>query len=940
MRIHLTFMGKRMSGINKTKILPMSMISIAVSIAISGQAYAAEEQSKEVLENHEIEVISVTGLRSSLDRALQNKRNSDSLVDGIAAEDIGKFPDQNVAEALQRITGVSISRTNGEGAQVTVRGFGPEFNQVRINDRLMASATKGRDFDFQQMPSELISGADIIKTPTANISEGSIGALINIRTARPIDSDKLTANFSAKARYNDLADEVDPQLSGIVSNSFLDNTFGVLVGVSYVESNNRTDMTGGVRSSVFDGRNGDINGDSIMDADGSPISVTDLRFPGRQEYRVESETRERFAVNSTLQWIPSDNVLTTLDIFYTDFNRQGAGFGIQAPLQSGAFSNVHASEDNTLTAGTTTPQRFDMLQIDQGSDSQTYLIGFDTDVDYDTWSLHTSISHSQAKSDNTRSDLVPQIGSGNGIDDLGFISFDSRNSDVMEINTNIDVADTRNVRAHWNNTQTDEIKDEISEFKLSGIKELELEILDSVEAGIFYTQQTKSVKHYGTDGNQDCFATCGSGLQMSESLFGVLPFNDYLSNESGNFPRQWTYIKDVAGYKQELSDLKGFEAFSESYVPRASTEVEEETSGAFIQANFEGGEIADMPWSGNIGLRYFKTSVESSGADQVLTNVWRNDPDNPNTTALLVSYSDEMPLTSKNDYSDILPSINFKLDITENWVFRTAAAKVITRPTIDSLGVAQAYQTSNIESFGVISGNPTLEPFEVYQLDASFEYYADNGNAYTLAFYAKDIKTFISESTVIEDSGFDLSSNFGDDINLMQARTANQNRDGGRITGFELAGTHFFDYLPGWLSGMGIQANYTYANSKDDNILVNELPAVQQTEFGVEGFAENTFNTSVFYDKDDFQARIAYNWRDEYLLSRRGSRSFGLPEIVDAYGQFDLSMSYNVNEDITISFEGVNITDERTYITEDVKDRVSLISYSGRRFTLGVNVSF
>jgi TonB-dependent receptor len=359
-----------------------------------------------------------------------------------------------------------------------------------------------------------------------------------------------------------------------------------------------------------------------------------------------------------------------------------------------------------------------------------------------------------------------------------------------------------------------------------------------------------------------------------------------------------------------------------------------------IQANFEGGEIADMPWSGNIGLRYFKTSVESSGADQVLTNVWRNDPDNPNTTALLVSYSDEMPLTSKNDYSDILPSINFKLDITENWVFRTAAAKVITRPTIDSLGVAQAYQTSNIESFGVISGNPTLEPFEVYQLDASFEYYADNGNAYTLAFYAKDIKTFISESTVIEDSGFDLSSNFGDDINLMQARTANQNRDGGRITGFELAGTHFFDYLPGWLSGMGIQANYTYANSKDDNILVNELPAVQQTEFGVEGFAENTFNTSVFYDKDDFQARIAYNWRDEYLLSRRGSRSFGLPEIVDAYGQFDLSMSYNVNEDITISFEGVNITDERTYITEDVKDRVSLISYSGRRFTLGVNVSF
>ena len=926
---------------NKTKInTRMLPITMAISIALAGQSYAAEGQTKSV--DKSIEVINVSGIRSSLDRALQNKRNSDSLVDGIAAEDIGKFPDQNVAEALQRITGVSISRTNGEGSQVTVRGFGPEFNQVRINDRLMASATKGRDFDFQQMPSELISGADIIKTPTANMSEGSIGAQINIRTARPIDSDKFTANFSAKARYNDLADKVDPQLTGIVSNSFLDNTLGMLFGVSYVESNNRTDMTGGVRSSVFDGRNGDVNGAPIMDAAGNAISVTDIRFPGRQEYRVETESRERFAINGTLQWIATEDVLTTFDVFYTDFNRQGTGFGIQAPLQSGAFSNVHASQYNTLTAGTTTPQRFDVLQIDQGSDSQTFLIGFDTDIDYDTWSLHASISHSQAKADITRSDLVPQIGSGNGTDDLGFISFDRRNSDVMEINTNIDVADTRNIRAHWNNTQTDKVKDKISELKLSGIKELdlELEILDTVEAGIFYTKQTKSVAHYGTDGNQDCFETCGSGIAMGESLFGVLPFNDYLSNESGSFPRQWIYIKDVAGYKKALSDLKGFDAFSESYVPRASTEVEEETSGAFIQANFDGGEIADMPWSGNIGLRYFKTSVESSGADQLLTKIWRNDPNNPNATALLVSYSDEMPLTSKNDYSGFLPSINFKLDINDNWVFRTAAAKVITRPTIDSLGVAQSYVTSNIESFGVTSGNPNLEPFEVYQFDASFEYYADNGNAYTLAFYVKEIKTFISESTIIEDSGFDLSSNFGEDIDLMQARTANQNRDGGRITGFELAGTHFFDYLPGWPSGMGIQANYTYANSEDDNILPNELPAVTASKFNVEGFAKNTFNTSVFYDKDDFQARIAYNWRDEYLLSRRGSRSFGLPEIVDAYGQFDLSMTYNINEDITISLEGVNITDERTYITEDVKDRVSLMSYSGRRFTLGVNVSF
>lgn len=917
-----------------TKILP---VSLAVAMALSGQVYSAEEKQTD---ESGVEVISITGLRSSLDRALATKKNANSLVDGIAAEDIGKFPDQNVAEALQRITGVSISRTNGEGAQVTVRGFGPEFNQVRINNRLIASASVGRDFDFQQMPSDLIAGANIVKTATASLSEGSIGAAVNIQTARPINSKELVATFTAKARLNDLAGDVDPQFTGIVSNSFADNTLGLLVGVSYIDSSNRTDMTGGVRSSIFDGRNGDINGEPILDTSGNPTIGTDFRFPGRQEYRVENETRERIALNSTLQWIPSDSILTTLDLFYTDFNRQGNGYGIQAPLQSGAFSNITASENNTLLAGTTTPQRFDMLQIDQGSDSQTYLIGLDTDVDFDTWVLRSSVSHSKAKADVSRSDFVPQIGSGNGGNDLGFISFDTSNSDVMEINTNIDVADTRNIRAHWNNVQRDEIQDEISELKLSGIKDLYLDVIETVEGGIFYSRQTKTLNHFGTDGNQDCIVTCGSGTPMNSDIFGVLPFDDYLSNESGNFPRSWAYIKDIEAYKNELNAIKGLDAFSLSLVPRASNQIEEKTSGAYVQVNFGGGEIGGMPWAGNVGLRYFNTSVISSGVDQLLTGVRRNDPNNPNATALLVEYSNETNIVIENDYSDILPSMNLKLDLDDNWLVRVAAAKVITRPTIDSLGVAQSYQTSNIENFGVVSGNPTLEPFEVYQFDASFEYYGDSGNAYSIAFYSKDIQTFISESTIIEDSGFDLSSSFGSDIDLMQARTANQNRDGGRISGIEIAGTHFFDYLEGWASGFGIQANYTYANSKDDNVLVNELPAVKQPSFGVEGFAENSFNASVLYDKDNFQARLAYNWRDQFLLSRRGSRSFGLPEIVDAYGQFDFSMSYNVNEDVTVSFEGVNITDENTFISEDVQERISLISYSGRRFTLGVNVNF
>jgi iron complex outermembrane recepter protein len=924
-----------MSCAKKFKLLPLSA---AVSFALYGGVVLGEEST--IGKDAVIEEVTVKGYKSSLEKALSRKRDSDTIIDGIAAEDIGKFPDQNVAEALQRITGVSISRTNGEGSQVSVRGFGPEFNQVRINDRITATATSGRDFDFQVMASDLISGADVLKAPTANMSEGSIGALVNIRTARPLDNAGFQSSVSAKGRYNDLAEDFDPQFSGILSNTFNDDSMGVVLGVAYEKSNNRIDMTGGARSSAFDGRNGDVNGDPIMDVDGNPIQVTDLRFPGRQEFRIEQEERERLGINATFQWAPSDNIVNTFDVLYSDFNRQGSGFGIQAPLQSGAFSNVSATENNTLTAGTTTPQRFDMLQIDQGSDSQTYLVGFNTEAHFDTFTLKADMSYSKADAAVNRSDLVPQFGSGNGTDDRGTISFDGRDSDVLGVTTTIDVADPANVRAHWNNVQLDDIQDEVAELKLSGLKTLDFAIVESVEAGVSYTKRDKTFNHSESDGNGNCIATCGSGLDLDDSLFSVLPFDNYLSSESGDFPRKWAVITDTSAYFDALNAIKGVDAFTPIFVPRASSEVEETTTSAFFQVNFDGGDIGGMPWSGNVGLRYARTDVVSSGSAQSLIGVVRNDPNDSNTTALLVNFSDVAPETVKTNYHNFLPSANFRLGIRDDLILRLAAGQTITRPTMDALSVGRSFVTSNIESFGVTSGSPRLTPFEVTQFDASLAFYADNGSSYSIAFYYKDIETFISEATNIVDSGFNLSSNFGPVVDLSQAVTSQQNRNGGRILGIELAATHYFDYLPGWADGFGVQANYTYANSKDSNALPNDLPAVTPTSFGVEGFAENAFNLVGFYDKHGFQARFAYNWRDDFLLSRRGARSFGLPEVVASYGQLDFSASYDINDRFTVTLEGINLTNERAFISEDVPERVSLITYSGRRFILGLRASF
>ncbi|MDU0354889.1 TonB-dependent receptor plug domain-containing protein [Paraglaciecola aquimarina] len=228
--------------LNNTKVLP---IALAISSALSANPSFAQQADN-------TEVIQVSGIRSSLIESMDLKKNASSIQDSIVAEDIGKFPDQNVAESLQRITGVMIDRTNGEGSKVTVRGFGPKFNAVHLNDRIIATTDVGREFDFQSLPSELISGADVVKASRANISEGSMGAYINVRTARPLDNPGFQAAGSINAKYNDLAEEFDPKISAIVSNTFADDSIGVLFGVSVLDITNRIDSAGANRWAFFD----------------------------------------------------------------------------------------------------------------------------------------------------------------------------------------------------------------------------------------------------------------------------------------------------------------------------------------------------------------------------------------------------------------------------------------------------------------------------------------------------------------------------------------------------------------------------------------------------------------------------------------------------------------------------------------------------------------
>ncbi|MBL4836966.1 MAG: TonB-dependent receptor plug domain-containing protein, partial [Kordiimonadaceae bacterium] len=265
------------------------LLGTATSFLFAGSAATIAQDSATEDESVFEEIVD-SGIRASLKTANDRKRGAANFIDGIAAEDLGKFPDQNVAESLQRVTGVTINRVAGEGSEITVRGFGPEFNIVRINDRTLATVTEERNFDFQILPSELIIGADVAKTPTANMWGGSIGANINLRTARPLDNPGFNMSLSAQGRYQDLAESFDPKFSGVFSNTFADDTFGVLLGIAYEDRLTRTDES----------RNGEGNANGFLLFDG-PVNGGDsesrqFRVPARSGQSFTEDNRERVAI--------------------------------------------------------------------------------------------------------------------------------------------------------------------------------------------------------------------------------------------------------------------------------------------------------------------------------------------------------------------------------------------------------------------------------------------------------------------------------------------------------------------------------------------------------------------------------------------------------------------------------------------------------------------
>jgi len=936
--------------------------AISTALATSMSALAADETIKAAEE--EIEVIEVTGVLSSLKEAQEIKKMSNNIVDALVAEDIGKFPDSNVAEAMQRIPGVSVSRVNGEGQQVTVRGLSGDYNVTTINGRKIASEAVNRDFNYDLIASELIGGVTVNKTQQAHLTEGGIGAVINIETLKPLDVGSLIAG-SLEAYQNERQGDVSPQASFMVSETFNDDEFGVLFSMTHTERKTRFDSHS-AQWGWGEWRTGDLQADHA-----TPDEL--VRFPNWPNIMVSTDDRKRTGGTLALQWRPNENLDINFDALYTKYEIESTGNMISYALFEGTnpdnIQEVILGDDghsNSITIGEPgnpdSPAIVELLQNQQPRESDTFQVGLNVNYIWDNFNFNFDMAYSEAE-DNSHEigwivirSVVDSLTMNWDNGDLSpdIIMSNPDGSEAILDQNYAGVDGTGGFGGWYGRVDGDSVKDKTGNFNFDGTYEPNEGIISTVLFGAGYNMQDKG-KTFWDQENPSAY-TFRNGSTESEwvdapdsekhefagnTLWGPLPasallpggFDSFMGNSSANLPSTWSGINTsgLFDYYRSL-DNEAFEQYMTqrpSLVGGNTYGVKEETIHLYAEMILE-DEIAGMPWMVDLGVRYIKTDVSSWGYSQDPANIAFN-ADGTITDA----HEDTGYVKFDGNYSKVLPSFNGKLAVTDEVVLRLSLSQAISRPPLTNLSpVTSIWQDETTLRNGMYENDPGLEPYYADQLDTAIEwYYSDTGNLNFATFY-KELHGFVDyepTNEVIAGQPFEVT------------RPINQKDQASRIRGYEVNWLQSFDnFLPESFAGFGISANYTYNNSDSGEYTDDgeQLPFI--------GLSETQYNIVAFYEQHGFMANLAYNYRSEYSLGNQWSPTMpswggGFNETleVDEWAALDLSMSYEINDNITVTFDANNLLDpDNVQYLNGEKDFVDYISSFGRSYSAGVRFKF
>jgi len=919
-----------------------SAIALAVAGALTNTTVIAAQEDANAKET---EVIVVTGIRSSLKKSMLEKRESNTVSDSITAEDLGKFPDTNVAESLQRITGVAIDRNGGEGQFISVRGFGPQFNLVTVDGRQMASETSGREFSFDTLPAELISGADVFKTSNAANQSGGIGSYINLKTAKPFQFGEFKAFGSAKVTNDSMSEETTPSFTGLVSNTFNDDTVGVLLSLSVQERKaqiNKADTRGyyqvdHIQTNDFDA------------AAGTGKEAFNVWVPRNYDLTSNVEDRSRTSGTLVVQYAPTEDLVLTFDGLYSKFEVESQVNNYANWFTPGNFRDFEV-DPATQTVTYWSHNAFDDPDgggsgatdfVQQGLDRNVKIqnLGFNADWDL-AENLNVNIDLSSSKAEDLSGDqsrVFAVMGYANGYTydfreggDIPSLMSDGISGPFTE-------ADASKLNAHYVERGGDEREDEITEVRADFTYTPDSDTFTSLKFGLYTQDRTKSSKIFQSPSLPNCFY-CGYGSDVPDELGELVTPNNWFAGIPSSFfgynvDNYLSYLESDAAITGQ-SAVRGDDAATniaafaalEGYTPvelGTSFEVQEEILSAYIDFLFE-GDLGDIPWTANLGFRYSETTTTAKGNQATLLDIQDNLTD---ATILDQVYAEDAngqrissPISLENSYSNLLPSLNVKFEVEEDMVLRVGYSETITRPTMASMAPVTNIGTTRPDILLASGGNPSLEPFLSTNWDLSYEWYYADTSAVSIGIFSKEVDGFIT--TIVAEEEFSLASGaYVFDVSRPR------NGETAKVDGLELAWSH------AWENGFGFQVNATIVNSDASYDATNS----SQT-FALEGLGDSQ-NFIAFYEKDGFQARIAYNNRETFLQTLSNPDT-GKPEFVETYGQWDASASYDINDNFTVFFEGVNLTDEYTNKYGAIRSHFTEQIRSGARYSVGVRGSF
>ncbi|WDA42908.1 TonB-dependent receptor [Erythrobacter sp. BLCC-B19] len=915
-----------MSGMIRFKCALMLGGALLVPAAAAAQSAPATGQPQVAVttpeEQSESSEIVVSGFRSSLNAALGEKRAAVNAVDVILAEDIADFPDLNLAESIQRIPGVSIDRDNGEGRTITVRGLNPDFTRVRINGMETLSTTgstdssggtnRGRGFDFNTFASELFRSIKVSKSPNPSTEEGSLGAVVDLATARPLDYGAgLTLAGSGQALYNDASQKVNPRIAALASYANEAETFGALVSVAWTPRDiveegfstvrfvgNPVPAAGAAQS--FTQRN------AFQNEAAFPTAATAF-FPRIPRYGVLTSDQDRLGITGAVQFRPSERTLVSLDLLYSKF----AGTRREEFLEAISFSRNTADgiRQTDIVALEVDPATrniisgtFDDVDVrieNRLDDLKTEFKQATLDIEHefsDTFKVR--LNGGLSESDFRISRQTTIIADALNVD--GYRIDFSGNPNAPLIDYNIDVTNPANFLV---NEVRDRPQSTLNEFKTVALAG------DWAASDTLTVQAGASYKQFGfssTESRRDRVLTSTTVVQP----FALTAAESNLARLGKGAPgpdgidRTWV-VPDIDAIATRVGLYSG--NFPLTVQAGAVNDVVENDYAGFLQGSLD-TELGDWGLRAVAGVRYVRTEVSATG---ILSG----------TT-----------VTVDNAYNDWLPSLSVVLEPTAELLIRGNIARQMARPTLASLTPGGTF---NPFSTTLSFGNPQLDPFRANSFDLGIEWYFAPEALLSVAVFYKDIETFVTRETTtipfrdlgLPDSLLEGSPSSPDDIFTV---TRNINGEGGDLKGIEIQYQQPFTFLPGVLKNFGFLGNLTLLDS-DVNYGTTAAPLRDQ----LTGLSKTGFNTTLYYEDSKFSARISGAYRSSFLTRVPGQNGNDI-EGTRATFNVDAAMSYALTDNIRITLEGINLTDEvRPQFVDSVGDRPVTFNRTGRTVLIG-----